>query len=88
MNKSQVTAFLRCPSGNLVDFAVALANLTWREQVAITLCGKQAKTQEIAAEEANVSVDSMQHWYSSGMRKLQTAWSGVWWIEKLAELAD
>lgn len=88
MDKNKVVAFLRCPSGNLVDFAVALANLTWRERVAITLCGQQAKTQEIAAEEANVSVDTMQKWYSAAIHKLQKAWSGVWWIEKLADLSE
>lgn len=83
MNEEKIIAFLRCPASAVVDLALAMANLTWKEETAITLCGKQAKTQERAAEEAGFSVDAMQRWYRSGMKKLSVAWSGIWWIDKM-----
>lgn len=83
MDEGRVIAFLRCPASSLVDLAVGMANLTWKEDVAVRLCGRQAMTQERAAESAGCSVDAMQRWYRSGIRKLQEAWSGVWWIDKI-----
>lgn len=83
MHEDKIIAFLRCPASAVVDLALAMANLTWKEETAITLCGKQAKTQERAAEEAGFSVDAMQRWYRSGIKKLSVAWSGIWWIDKL-----
>lgn len=83
MNEEKIIAFLRCPASAVVDLALAMANLTWKEETAITLCGKQAKTQERAAEEAGFSVDAMQRWYRSGIKKLSVAWSGIWWIDKM-----
>lgn len=76
---------MRCGAGPVVNLAIELANLTWKEELAVTLCVRKDKTQEAAAEEAECSVDTMQRWYRKGMKKLQKAWSGVWWIEKLAE---
>lgn len=83
MAEDKIIEFLRCPASAVVDLAIAMANLSWKEETAIKLCGRQAKTQERAAEEAGYSVDAMQRWYRSGMRKLSAAWSGVWWIEKI-----
>ena len=83
MREDKIIAFLRCPASAVVDLALAMANLTWKEETAITLCGKQAKTQERAAEEAGFSVDAMQRWYRSGIKKLSVAWSGILWIDKL-----
>lgn len=83
MDEEKIIALLRCPSAPLVELALAMANLTWKEELAITLCGRQAMTQERAAEKTDCSVDAMQRWYRAGMRKLSTAWSGVWWIEKI-----
>lgn len=77
--------FLRCPSAPLVNLAVEMANLTWKEQLAVDLCGRRAMTQEKAAEEAGYSVDAVQRWYRLGIKKLCSAWSGIWWIEKLTE---
>lgn len=85
MDEDKVIAFLRCPASNVVDLAVEMANLTWKEYTAIDLCGRQAMTQDCAAEAAERSVDAIQHWYRSGMKKLCAAWNGVWWIERLAE---
>lgn len=75
--------FLRSPSSSVVNLALEEANLTWKEAVAVDLCGRKDMTQEKAAEQAGYSVDSMQRWYRSGMKKLQAAWSGSWWIRKL-----
>jgi len=85
MQEQMVVRFLRIPACSVVDTALEMANLTWKEQTAIELCGRKAMTQERAAGKENASVDAMQRWYRSGIEKLCTAWSGVWWIEKLAE---
>lgn len=79
-----IVAFLRCPAGAVVDLAVEMANLTWKESLAIELCGRKGKTQETAAEEAKRSPDAMQRWYRAGIKKLSTAWAGMWWIQNLA----
>lgn len=85
MEESKILAFLRCPASTLVDLAVEMANLTWKEELAITLCGRQAKTQERVAEESGWSVDAIQKWYRSGIKKLSKSWNGVWWISKVIE---
>ena len=85
MTEEQIINFLRCPAAAIVDLALAMANLNWKEELAITRCGRQAYTQEKAAEIEGYSVDAVQRWYRSGMKKLITAWDGVWWIEKLVK---
>lgn len=85
MDEAKVVAFLRCPAKNVVDLAVEMANLTWKEELAINLCGRKSMTQDRAAEQSGYSVDAMQRWYRSGIKKLCVAWSGIWWIEKLSE---
>lgn len=87
MDEDMIVAFLRCPAGTVVDLAVEMANLTWKEQIAIDQCGRKAKTQEKAAEDAKRSPDAMQRWYRSGIKKLSTAWAGMWWVQNLAEEA-
>ena len=72
-------------AGPVVDLALELANLTWKEELAITECARRDKTQERAAEDNGYSVDTMQRWYRRGIAKLCRAWGGVWWVEKLAE---
>ena len=81
----QVLQFLRCPSSELVDFALTLANLDRKEAAVIEICGRKAYTQEEAAEILDRSPDAVQKWWRSGISKLQTAWSGRWWIEKIIE---
>ena len=83
MTADEVIAFLRCPASAIVNIAIEMANLTWKEQIAIELCGRQSKTQDKAAEETGYSVDSMQRWYRAGITKLIKAWSGIWWIKKV-----
>lgn len=85
MEESKILEFLRCPASALVDLALEMANLTWKESLAIDLCGRRAKTQERAAEESGWSVDAIQKWYRSGIKKLSQSWNGVWWIQKITE---
>ena len=85
MDEAQIVKFLRCPAKDVVNLALAMANLTWKEETAVILCAQKDKTQERAAEEIGYSVDALQRWYRSGMRKLSAAWRGVWWIERLSE---
>ena len=85
MEEKDVLRFLRCDSSDLVELAVKMANLTWKEELAITLCGRKDKTQNQAAEESGFSVDTMQKWYRRGTEKLGRAWGGVWWIRKILE---
>lgn len=87
MNEDKIIAFLRCPARPVVDLAIEIANLTWKEAIAIDLCGRHDLTQESAAEEAKRSPDAMQRWYRAGIQKLSAAWAGVWWIENLADEA-
>ncbi len=83
MSEDDVRRFLRCPYGQLVELALTIANLTWKERAAIDLCARQGYTQEEAAERAGYSVDAMQRWYRAGMRKLSDAWAGSAWIMKV-----
>lgn len=85
MDEKDVVKFLRCPASQIVDLAINMANLNWKEHLAITMCGRKAMTQERAAEESGYSVDAMQKWYRSGIKKLLKSWGGVWWIHKLIE---
>lgn len=85
MDEDDIVRFLRCPASPVVDLAVEMANLTWKEHTAIDLCARKGMTQERAAESAGYSVDAMQRWYRSGIKKLTTAWGGVWWINRLSE---
>ena len=85
MEEKDVLRFLRCESSDLVDLAMKKANLSWKEEMAVTLCGRKDKTQNQAAEESGLSVDTVQRWYRRGIEKLGRAWSGIWWIQKLLE---
>jgi len=85
MDEITVKRFLKLPSRALVDLAIEMANLNWREQTAIELCVLKGYTQEVASERAFCSVDSMQRWYRMGIEKLIKAWTGCWWIEELSK---
>ena len=85
MDEKAVKRFLQCGAGPVVDLAIEMANLTWKEELAVTLCGRKDMTQERAAEKAGYSVDTMQRWYRKALEKLRKSWNGVWWIEKLSE---
>lgn len=39
MDEEKIIALLRCPSAPLVELALAMANLTWKEELAITFAG-------------------------------------------------
>lgn len=83
MHKRDVEKFLQYPESDLVNFAIARANLTHREHQAVTLCGMQGMTQAEAAETLDRDWKTVQRWYSSGMKKLQECWSSSSWILKL-----
>lgn len=83
MDDRMILAFLRYPSAPLVDFGLTLVNLTWQEQMALDMCGRKHMTQERTAEQAGYSVDAIQKWYRSGMKKLSVAWDGQEWIKKI-----
>jgi hypothetical protein len=85
LTEGAVLAFLRSPDSKIVDLAIQMANLTWKEELAITHCGRRDETQDVAAEKTGYSVDSVQRWYRAGITKLRAAWSGVWWIHKLTQ---
>ena len=85
MTEEQVVAFLRYPAAGLVEYALSLANLSWKEETAITLCARRGMTQEKAAESVSYSVDAFQRWYRSGIKKLMTAWAGHEWILKVID---
>ena len=83
MTEENVKRFLRYPSSQLVTFAINLANLTWQEEQTIVMCGQRGMTQEVAAERMDRSVDSVQKWYRSALKKLSVAWSDCAWINKI-----
>lgn len=80
MTEKQAVKFLRCPFGALIDFALQDVNLNWKEQKAIDLCARKGYTQERAAEELGYSVDALQKWYRSAMRKIISSFDGKHWI--------
>ena len=71
MKESSIICLLRAPDVEIVDFAIRRANLTWKEALAVELCGRRGYTQESAAEHAGYSVDAMQKWYRSGIGELR-----------------
>lgn len=81
--EKEVVQLLRISDAGLVDYMISLANLDHREMVAIDLCGRKAYTQEEAAEMIDRSPDALQKWYRAGIKKLRSAWSSRWWIERL-----
>ena len=85
MPEEKVVAFLHYPAGAVVDLAIEMANLTWKEALAVDQCGRKDKTQERAAEDAKRSADAMQRWYRAGIKKLSIAWAGMRWVESLAD---
>lgn len=83
MSEAEITKFLRCPYGNLVEYALSIANLSWQESLAINFCGRQKYSQERAAELAGYSVDAVHLWYRAGIKKLLIAWGAQEWIKKI-----
>lgn len=45
MKESSIVRLLRAPDIELVDFAIRRANLTWKEALAVDLCGRRGYTQ-------------------------------------------
>lgn len=85
MDDETVKRFLRYYWSGIVDYAIDLANLDERELQAVELCGRRRLTIERAAEEAEVSVNTMQARWSSARHRLRFAWAGIPWIQILAD---
>lgn len=85
MDEDLIKKFLRQPASDVIDLAVEMANLSWKEEKAVELCFRKRMTQERASEAIGISVDSMQRICRSAIQKLNIAWSGCWWIEYLAK---
>ena len=46
MKESSIVCLLRAPDVELVDFAIRRANLTWKEALAVDLCGRRGYTRK------------------------------------------
>lgn len=85
MTDKTVKAFLRYHHANVVDLALEMVQLDRREREAVELCGRQRLTLEEAAEVAGVSTCTMQERWAKARQRLAAAWSGLDWVETLAE---
>lgn len=83
MTEENVLKLLRCDDARLVDILLSMVNLTWKEEKAVNLCGRQELTQFQAAENIGVEQSTMHRWYKQGLDKICRVWGGVWWVEKL-----
>lgn len=88
MSDERIRKFLRYYWAALVDFALDLAQLDDAELQAVRLCGRRRLTIEAAAEAAEVSVNTMQTRWSHARKRLSRAWSGIEWIEILADTVE
>jgi len=88
LDDKDVVRFLRYDWTNIVDLAISLVRLSDDELEAIELCGKRCLSIESASEIANVSVATMQRRWSKARKRLLKVWSGINWIEILAEHAE
>lgn len=80
-----VKRILQLPDSRLVDTAVAMGNLTAKEAEAVRLCCRLGYTQEEAAEAMDRSRNAVYNWLRTGLEKLETAWSSVWWLRRLSK---
>lgn len=85
MTETNALKLLRCDDARLVDILLGMVNLSWKEERAITLCGRQMLTQCRASEIVGISEDTMQRWYRQGINKVCKVWGGIWWVEKLID---
>ena len=83
-----VKKFLRYYWGDLVEYALDLAQLDDNERQAVELCGRRRLTIEQAAEEAEVSVNTMQARWSKARKRLARCWAGLEWVHTLADTVD
>lgn len=92
MENARILRFLRCGAKPVIDLAIEMAGLTYKESLAAQYVGVLGMSQEQAAEyiEAHhfvesCSVDTMHLWHKAAMRKLSRAWDGVWWVGIMAD---
>lgn len=85
MERATIKAMLNYPDALLVDMAIRRANLTEPEWRAIWSREFGGMTVEKAAEYYDISPGTIKNEYRSGMKKLDTCWSGIPWISKIAD---
>lgn len=85
MTEDQAIKLLRCDDARLVDILLSMVNLTWKEEKAVNLCGRQEMTQFKAAEILGIDRRTIQKWNKAAMVKICKVWGGVWWIQKLID---
>lgn len=88
MQDSTVKRFLRYYCSDIVDYALDMSALDDAERQAVELCGRRRLTIEKAAEYADVSVNTMQSRWSRARKRLAHSWSGVEWVQVLADTVD
>lgn len=88
--EDEIIKFLRYPYKGVVNYALDLVQLSKKEREAVMLCGVQKMTVEEAAEAARpqVSRNTMQKRWSDARSQLIRAWSGIEWIETLANTVE
>lgn len=80
MDEARVLHILRCPSAQLVNSLLETANLTETELQAVNYCARLDYTQMETADVLECSRNHVQKNYSSGMKKLVMAFSGLDWL--------
>ena len=85
MTEDKALELLRCDDARLVDILLSMVNLTWKEEKAVNLCGRQELTQFQAAEMLGIDRRTIQRWHNTAMTKICKVWGGVWWVNKLID---
>lgn len=83
MEHREIIAVLNYPDRDLVRYAVDRANLTDPEWDIICLREYQGDTIESAAERLLVSPRTIKRRYGEGMKKLDSCWSGLPWVNSI-----
>ena len=83
MTKDEVLAVLHHREQAPVELAIAMVNLSRKEEVVVDLCGRKRLTQSEAAEELDKSLDAVQKWWASAIKKLGETWDGMQWVRNM-----
>ncbi|MBQ0067370.1 MAG: sigma-70 family RNA polymerase sigma factor [Phascolarctobacterium sp.] len=84
MDTRQIISFINYPDRGLVEFAVHRANLTAPEWDCIKAREYDGETVEKLAERLELSDTTIKRRYSSGMKKLDVAFSSMQWVGTLS----
>lgn len=83
LENRQIVEFLNYPDRALVAHAIDRANLTVPEWECIKLREYDGETVESAAERLFLSPGTVKNRYNTGMKKLNTCFSGLSWVDTL-----